>query len=179
MHLIDDIMLGAEDLDPTTMGIYVIMLEACYHNEGVLEGNCKDIASYIGQDGYSQHVGFCLVRFFIKQDEYWRHPIIEENYLEPETPSGYYSGQAMMAFNYWLKVMNNSKPAEFTPEIKAAVIGRMVEGATVDKIKKAIDGCAKSKYHMGDNTMGRKYNSLELICSSKDRIIILSRNAER
>ena len=46
----------------------------------------------------------------------------------------------------------------------------MKQGYELDYILKAIDGCSKSSYHMGQNDKGTKYNNLSLICRDGDKL---------
>lgn len=68
-------------------------------------------------------------------------------------------------FDYWCFVMNKTGAAKFTAERKKAVAARIREGYTIEHIKQAIDGCARSDYHMArDGKNKTVYDDLELIC---------------
>ena len=68
-------------------------------------------------------------------------------------------------FDYWCQVMKKSGNAKLTAERKKLIQARLNDGYTVDQIKQAIDGCAKSDFHMardGKNTT--VFDDLTLIC---------------
>ena len=73
-------------------------------------------------------------------------------------------------FGYWVSVMNKNSLTKLTPKRKTCVQARLKEGYTVEQIKHAIDGCAKSPHHMGQNDAGTIYDDLTLICRSGDRL---------
>lgn len=66
-------------------------------------------------------------------------------------------------FAYWQQVMGRTK-CKLGPDRRGKVEARLREGYSVADIKKAIDGCALSPWHMGDNPRGKKYNDLVKIC---------------
>lgn len=72
---------------------------------------------------------------------------------------------SQLIFDYWCLVMKKTGAAKFTPERKKAVAARISEGYSVDHIKQAIDGCARSDYHMARDGKNKTiYDDLELIC---------------
>lgn len=72
-------------------------------------------------------------------------------------------------FAYWQRVMDspNSKLDAGRQKIISA---RLKDGYTVDDLKRAIDGCRASKFHMGENPNGKKYNGIDLIFRSADKV---------
>jgi len=66
-------------------------------------------------------------------------------------------------FDYWVKVMNKPK-AKLIPARTTKIKARLKEGYTVDEVKLAVDGCAKSPHNMGDNDRCTVYDDIELIC---------------
>lgn len=92
-------------------------------------------------------------------------PTIGERHLE--------STDVRRAFDRWLNVMGkNPKTTKLTPERRRAIQARLKEGYTVDRIMRAIDGCANSDFHMarGEHQHGRRFNDLTLICRSGSKI---------
>lgn len=90
-------------------------------------------------------------------------PITQDNNVEQAQPDG--MGMVNEVFGYWLTVMGkNAKTTKKTPERVNKIKGRLKQGYSVEDIKGAIDGCARSPFHMGENPDGKKYNDIELIC---------------
>lgn len=72
-------------------------------------------------------------------------------------------------FDYWQEVMGKSK-AKLTAKRAKAIQARLNEGYTLDEIKRAVQGCKLSAFHMGDNDQRRKFNDIELVCRSGDKL---------
>lgn len=80
-------------------------------------------------------------------------------------------------FDHWCAVMGKSGKAKFTEDRKRAVKARMKEGYTTAHIMQAIDGCARSDFHMardGKNTT--VYDDLAMICKSGSQLEKLAMN---
>lgn len=75
-----------------------------------------------------------------------------------------YSDDVKEIFNYWVFRMEKSDQAKLTDKRKNKIIARLKEDYSVEFIKSAVDGCAKSPHHMGANDSGTVYDDLELIC---------------
>ena len=73
-------------------------------------------------------------------------------------------------FAYWKIVMKKGSQTKLTDKRKSKVDDRLEEGYTVETIKQAIDGCARSPHHMGKNDEGTIYDDLELICRAGDKL---------
>ena len=73
-------------------------------------------------------------------------------------------------YNYWFSVMNKDGKTKFTAKRKSKIKARLKEGYTEQQIKQAIDGCANSPYHMGQNDNKTIYNDIELICRSGEKV---------
>lgn len=87
-----------------------------------------------------------------------------------DTPSGReFNGQVRGVFEYWQKRCGHPQ-AKFTPDRRQKIVARLREGATVERLNQAIDGCAGSKFHMGENDQGRRYDSIELIFRSAGKV---------
>jgi len=71
--------------------------------------------------------------------------------------------QIVVVFDYWCKVMNK-RNAKLSAKRKAKLVARFKEGYSTDDIKRAIDGCASSPFHMGKNDSNRVFDDIELIC---------------
>ena len=74
-------------------------------------------------------------------------------------------------FDHWVMRMNKQAGKCKLNQKRRAVITKMLkEGYTAEDMMGAIDGCARSRYHMGDNSNGTVYNSLELILRDGDKL---------
>jgi len=73
-------------------------------------------------------------------------------------------------FNYWRTVMEKPATTKLTRERRAVIEARLREGYTVEQIRTAINGCSKSRFHMGENDQGRRYDDLTLICRSGSKV---------
>jgi len=72
-------------------------------------------------------------------------------------------GPVAEVFCYWQTRLNHQQ-AKLTPKRKRNIEARLKEKYTVEQIKTAIDGCASSPFHMGQNQNGTVYDDIELIC---------------
>lgn len=75
----------------------------------------------------------------------------------------------------------HKKPSPSSKEWRN-IVARMREGATVKDLCEAIDGCHRSAFHMGDNSRGKRYDSLELItrdASHVQQFMEVPENGER
>jgi len=73
-------------------------------------------------------------------------------------------------FTYWKKVMEKGEHTKLTPKREKNINARLKDGYTVENIKSAIDGCINSAFHMGANNDRKKFNDIELICRSGEKI---------
>ena len=78
---------------------------------------------------------------------------------------------AREVFDYWAVVMEHPR-TKFDPDDKRikAVIKRLQAGYTVDDLKAAVDGCAKTPHNMGENERGQRYDGLNVICKDGDNV---------
>jgi uncharacterized phage protein (TIGR02220 family) len=81
-------------------------------------------------------------------------------------------------FSYWQQVMNHPR-SKLTDDRKKKVKARLMEGYTVEDIKKAINGCKASPHHMGQNEHQTIYDDLELICRKGSKLEFFMQKAER
>ena len=72
-------------------------------------------------------------------------------------------------YDYWVSKLGHTK-AKYTPDRKGKIYARLKEGFSIDELKRAIDGCSASSYHMGDNDNGKVYDSIDLIFRNADKI---------
>ena len=74
-------------------------------------------------------------------------------------------------WEYWLATHGSGRGrmASLNPSRRRAITNG-IESYGVEKCKKAIYGCSLSEFHMGSNTAGKKYNSIELIFRDEWRV---------
>lgn len=72
-------------------------------------------------------------------------------------------------FEHWKAVMEKPR-AQLTADRSAKIHARLNEGYSTRDIKLAIDGCANSAYHRGQNDTGMSYDDLEFICRHGSKI---------
>jgi len=67
-------------------------------------------------------------------------------------------------FDYWQSTLNRER-SKLTPTRRTKIEARLKAGATVEEIKRAIDGCAGSEFHTGQGHV-----DLTLICRSDEKL---------
>lgn len=85
------------------------------------------------------------------------------------TESRSMSGSAKEVFGYWQERLDHPG-ATFSPERRRRIEARLKEGLTVERLKEAIDGCASSAFHMGDNDSRTVYDSIDLIFRTASKV---------
>jgi uncharacterized phage protein (TIGR02220 family) len=82
---------------------------------------------------------------------------------------------AREVFDYWQQVMDKPR-AKFTPERSKKISARLAEGYSAEDLKRAIDGCAASDFHMGRDPMndvtagGKRYDTIGLIFRNGEKL---------
>jgi hypothetical protein len=71
------------------------------------------------------------------------------------------SDDVLSVFSYWQTTM--SKPLAKLDSSRRSKIQSRLQNFSTDQLKKAIDGCAASPYHMGQNDNNKIYNTIDLI----------------
>ena len=72
-------------------------------------------------------------------------------------------------WSYWVQKLGN-KRAKPTEKRLSKIVARLKQKYTVEQLKIAIDGCACSPYHQGENTQGKTYKDLTLIFRNGDKV---------
>ena len=72
-------------------------------------------------------------------------------------------------FDYWKLVMNHPK-AKLDNARKKKIIAAIKLGFSVDELKRAIDGCSKSPWYMGQNNDKRKYDGVSVVFKNAEKI---------
>lgn len=80
-----------------------------------------------------------------------------------------YLVQVPEVFAYWQAALNHPQ-AKLTTKRKKNIQARLKDGYTVVDIKRAIDGCRASPFHMGQNESGAIYDDIELICRNGEKL---------
>lgn len=73
-------------------------------------------------------------------------------------------------FEFWKTTMSLNQKTLLTPKRKKKIRDRLKEGYTIERIKNAIVGCSLSPFHQGQNDTHTKYNDIELICRSGEKL---------
>ena len=64
----------------------------------------------------------------------------------------------------------NKPRAIFDDKRRRAIMARLKEGFTEEELRRAILGCSKSRFHMGENDGGKVYNDITLICRNASKV---------
>lgn len=72
-------------------------------------------------------------------------------------------------FEHWRATMRKPRAA-LDDKRRKVIRAALANGYTVGDLRKAIDGCALSAWHMGQNDRGATYNALELILRNAEKI---------
>ena len=94
---------------------------------------------------------------------------IEEDTQEKKKCHSTKDCQCQAVFDYWKEKLNHPK-AFLDKKRRHLIEARLKEGYLVADLKLAIDGCAASSFHMGENEQGRVYDGLDLICRDASKV---------
>tara|TARA_R110000796_G_scaffold148262_6_gene265142 strand:- start:8007 stop:8777 length:771 start_codon:yes stop_codon:yes gene_type:complete len=79
--------------------------------------------------------------------------------------------QAQTIFDYWVNVMKkNPATSKLTTKRNKMINDRLKERYTLEMIMRAIDGCSKDAFSMGDNDRNKPFNDIELICRTGEKL---------
>lgn len=81
-------------------------------------------------------------------------------------------------FQYWALLMNHSR-AKLDDKRKKMIQKILKVGYTVEDLKAAIQGCAKSPWHMGQNDRNVVYDDIELILRDAKHVDAFIKNNDR
>jgi len=107
-----------------------------------------------------------------KEQEQERDKTIDEVATSPNVDSRVnqsVSNEAQEIFNYWQKTMNHPR-AKLDNKRKCKIMQARKLGYLVDDLKKAIEGCSKIPFNMGQNERNQRYDDLELILRDASHI---------
>jgi len=100
----------------------------------------------------------------VKIDSLNAHGVSNDNSLpegKGKEGKGSESEDVARVFSYWQKTMN--KPLAKLDVSRKQKIKTRLQTYSIEDLKKAIDGCASSEYHMGKNNDNKIYNNIDLI----------------
>ena len=80
------------------------------------------------------------------------------------------SADVKMVFDHWVAVMGKNPKRTELDDNRKRLITKALKNYSVADLKQAIDGCAASPFHMGQNRDKKKYNGLELIIRNSEKI---------
>lgn len=72
-------------------------------------------------------------------------------------------------FSHWQDRMVSPR-SKLTPNRRDKIRARLREGYTPKQLRQAIDACAASDFHLGQNDRGQKYNDLTLIFRNGENV---------
>lgn len=85
-----------------------------------------------------------------------------------ENSSTKLAGKIQEIFDYWKKSHNHPKAK--LDNKRTRIIKKAVGSFSMDDLKQAIDGCKKSKFHMGQNRQSKVFDDIELILRDNKHI---------
>lgn len=74
-----------------------------------------------------------------------------------------------IVWDYWVNAMGASKLAVLDHDRKVKIAASIYDYG-IEASCRAIDGCASSPFHMGNNPQQKKYNGIDLIFRDADKI---------
>lgn len=102
-----------------------------------------------------------------KREEEKREDKKEEN----TEHAGVETASLRRVFDHWVgAVKRDPARTKLTRDRAAKIRGRLREGYTPEDLMRAIDGCAKSEWHMGANDRQTPFNDLTTICRSAETV---------
>lgn len=78
-------------------------------------------------------------------------------------------GESELVFRYWQAKLGHTK-AMYSRDREAKIVSRLREGATTDELCYAVDGIAKSQWHMGQNDNGVRYDGIEFLFRNRANV---------
>lgn len=135
----------------------------------LLEAEIRGLTEQLGEVGGDLHRAEKELRSKRAQIEKLKKTLREQQADDPRFD------EAREVFDYWVAALKKRKNTEFDGERCGLVLARLKGGATVDELKRAIDGCAAFPYvtNNGRSATGEKrqrYDDLELICRHASKV---------
>lgn len=79
------------------------------------------------------------------------------------------AGTTKRVFEYWRNVMNHHR-SQLDEKRRKAIRAAIKMGYSEDDLRRAIDGCRNSPFHMGENDRNARYDELTLILRDASHI---------
>jgi len=105
----------------------------------------------------------------------WGEKYENEEFIKPPRDNGkdelrkLQNKSIELIFEHWKKIMKHPK-AILSEERKKKIRARLNDGYSFEQCIKAINGCAASSYHMGNNEGKTVYDSIDLIFRNASKI---------
>jgi uncharacterized phage protein (TIGR02220 family) len=77
-------------------------------------------------------------------------------------------GATRKVFDYWIKRLGKTDQTRFSEKRRKKIHTRLKEGFTVEQLCRAIDAMASDEFY--NPRSGKKYNDIELVCRSSDKV---------
>jgi hypothetical protein len=84
---------------------------------------------------------------------------------------------ARLAFEFWRETLQHPRAILDRKRLRV-VSDRLKEGFTLDQLKAAITGCARSPWHQGGNPDGKFYDGIALICRDAEHVEMFIRQGD-
>lgn len=94
---------------------------------------------------------------------------LEQELGSETTPPSPPAGGTLAVFAYWKATLGHPD-AKLTPKRSRLLGERLRDGYTPEQLRRAIDGCRASEWHMGANDRGEVYDDLSLIMRDGDHV---------
>lgn len=88
----------------------------------------------------------------------------------PPAPNPGVEAQLVRIFRHWRGRMNKTEATKLTDGRRRVIAARLKEGYAEPQILAAIDGCAASEFHMGENESRTAYNDLTHILRNGEKL---------
>lgn len=89
---------------------------------------------------------------------------------DSQAKSDEFASQVNEVFEFWRNTLGKDSRTKLTQKRSSKVKARLKDGFTVAELCQAIEGCAKSPFHMGQNDTGAVHDDLELICRDDSKV---------
>lgn len=88
----------------------------------------------------------------------------------PRPPKGKAVDAVRVVFEHWRAVHRKDVRTLLDGPRRRAIEKQLREGRTTEELCRAVEGCAKDAFSMGQNDRSQKYNDIALICRDAERV---------
>jgi hypothetical protein len=96
-------------------------------------------------------------------------PVEEDSVKEDSITSHQLGEQIREVFDHWRTKMIHPR-AKLDSSRRSKITARLKDGFSVEDLKLAIDGCAASAWHMGENPSNKRFDDIALICRDAQKV---------